>query len=143
MVCSDWAVNKALFKGPCGASPLILHSSSPNRSLEVFGTNAGLPPYRNNFENAQNCLAPRNSGVSWYLLPLVDGEKIVVSFGNEYTNFPAIVQIFKGDCRSLTCEAIVTTESPSDFYSEGAIYYFAVFGTNNTAGKSISRIKLD
>lgn len=135
--CFAWTTETALVRGPCGASPLLLHSSSFNQSFEVFGTNAGLPPYRNNFQNANNCLVPRNSGVSWYLMPLSEGESVDLSFGNEYTNFPAVVQIFTGNCRSLTCETIATTKSTASFYvSEGGIYYFAVFGTNNTAGNT-------
>ena len=128
---------------PCKASPLKLHAPKSNLThLQIFGTNAGNHPYRENFlVNQTQCLNMANSGVVWYSVPLIKGDNFEISFGNGYTNYPAVAQLFQGDCQALTCVDSATTEEKTNFYVyEGGIYYLAVFGTNNTAGKQNFRL---
>ena len=134
----DWLAAIMAIPGPCKASPLLLHALERNGTMKLFGTNAGNHPYRESFSGVNNtqCLDMANSGVVWYSVLLVTGDSFEFSFANGYTNYPAVAQLFQGDCQALTCVDSATTQEKANFYvNEGGLYYLALFGTNNTAGK--------
>ena len=136
----DWLAATIAIPGPCKASPLRLHSVERNGSMKIFGTNAGNHPYRESFavNSSSQCMGMANSGVVWYSILLMPYDSFEFSFSNGYTNYPAVAQLFQGDCHELTCVDTATTEKKANYYvEEGGIYYLALFGTNNTAGKQI------
>lgn len=61
-----------------------------------------------NFTNLE-CMNMENSGVVW---------SFDFSFANGYTNYPAVGQIFKGDCKALTCVKVATTKQKGELFVE-------------------------
>ena len=107
----------------CGdATPLTCGSTVNGSTLNSTNTGAGSP-----------CFIPSNGNGVWYIIN-GSGEQYTLTLDTANTNFNASIEVYQGDCSSLSCIAGSANGQLAFTSGLGLTYYIYISSTDSSTG---------